>query len=350
MDMNSNANNSTAAAASAPINNQQAVVSSPTRKEQARNPKKARAAPQQAGGSGEPRPRPPPDAAHSCPRCSSTNTKFCYYNNYNLTQPRYFCKTCRRYWTHGGTLRNVPVGGGCRRNKRASSSSSPFPGPSSTAATSAAMEKTVSTRLMLMATSTMAMPSPTAGLFVPDDMSPAFTPTTGGSGFDDLAGMDEQHQQGFLPFSPLSLSDQAPELAPGGGGDTTPSFLDMLTGGYLDGGGYGGMSGGSDAMDMPFSLPEMGPPTTDPMPFQLQWTSSELDNYINDDGGYAAGPAAGVQQQQQQQQQQINGGDHQKQDENKEAGNGKGNDDGGGGSSSVYSFWMNTSGSDGAEG
>ncbi|RAZ36360.1 hypothetical protein DK853_48805, partial [Klebsiella oxytoca] len=21
------------------------------------------------------------------------NTKFCYYNNYNLTQPRHFCKT-----------------------------------------------------------------------------------------------------------------------------------------------------------------------------------------------------------------------------------------------------------------
>ncbi|XAR59167.1 hypothetical protein NMG60_11014844 [Bertholletia excelsa] len=53
-----------------------------------------------------------------CPRCDSVNTKFCYYNNYSLSQPRYFCKTCRRYWTHGGTLRNVPVGGGCRKGKR----------------------------------------------------------------------------------------------------------------------------------------------------------------------------------------------------------------------------------------
>ncbi|XP_051133600.1 dof zinc finger protein 2-like [Andrographis paniculata] len=53
-----------------------------------------------------------------CPRCDSNNTKFCYYNNYSHAQPRYFCKTCRRYWTHGGTLRNVPVGGGCRKNKR----------------------------------------------------------------------------------------------------------------------------------------------------------------------------------------------------------------------------------------
>uniref|UniRef100_A0A0D6QVB3 Dof-type domain-containing protein n=1 Tax=Araucaria cunninghamii TaxID=56994 RepID=A0A0D6QVB3_ARACU len=63
--------------------------------------------------------KPHPEQAQKCPRCESTNTKFCYYNNYSLTQPRYFCKTCRRYWTKGGTLRNVPVGGGCRKNKRA---------------------------------------------------------------------------------------------------------------------------------------------------------------------------------------------------------------------------------------
>ncbi|KAJ7975816.1 Dof zinc finger protein like [Quillaja saponaria] len=59
-----------------------------------------------------------------CPRCESTNTKFCYFNNYSLTQPRHFCKTCRRYWTRGGAMRNVPVGGGCRRNKRSKGSSS----------------------------------------------------------------------------------------------------------------------------------------------------------------------------------------------------------------------------------
>ncbi|CAN1746993.1 Dof zinc finger protein DOF3.6 [Linum perenne] len=64
---------------------------------------------------------PQPEAALKCPRCESTNTKFCYFNNYNLSQPRHFCKTCRRYWTRGGALRNVPVGGGCRRNKRTKS-------------------------------------------------------------------------------------------------------------------------------------------------------------------------------------------------------------------------------------
>ncbi|KAJ0806066.1 putative transcription factor C2C2-Dof family [Helianthus annuus] len=66
----------------------------------------------------------PPEEALKCPRCDSGNTKFCYYNNYSLTQPRYFCKSCRRYWTKGGTLRNVPVGGGCRKNKRSSSATS----------------------------------------------------------------------------------------------------------------------------------------------------------------------------------------------------------------------------------
>lgn len=72
----------------------------------------------------------------NCPRCGSCNTKFCYYNNYSLTQPRYFCKACRRYWTKGGSLRNVPVGGGCRKTRRHAGktlrvlhSSSAFPAP-----------------------------------------------------------------------------------------------------------------------------------------------------------------------------------------------------------------------------
>ncbi|XP_039144923.1 dof zinc finger protein DOF1.8-like isoform X2 [Dioscorea cayenensis subsp. rotundata] len=64
------------------------------------------------------------EQALKCPRCESTNTKFCYYNNYSLSQPRYLCKGCKRYWTHGGSLRNVPVGGGCRKNRKSSSLSS----------------------------------------------------------------------------------------------------------------------------------------------------------------------------------------------------------------------------------
>ncbi|CAL5334927.1 unnamed protein product [Camellia sinensis] len=91
--------------------------------------------PHQGDGSGSVRPGsvadrarmaniPMPEAALKCPRCESTNTKFCYFNNYSLTQPRHFCKTCRRYWTRGGALRSVPVGGGCRRNKRSKGSNS----------------------------------------------------------------------------------------------------------------------------------------------------------------------------------------------------------------------------------
>ncbi|KZV31825.1 hypothetical protein F511_25938 [Dorcoceras hygrometricum] len=56
-----------------------------------------------------------------CPRCDSPNTKFCYYNNYNLSQPRHFCKSCKRYWTKGGALRNIPVGGSSRKNAKRSS-------------------------------------------------------------------------------------------------------------------------------------------------------------------------------------------------------------------------------------
>ncbi|KAI3947566.1 hypothetical protein MKW92_016809 [Papaver armeniacum] len=59
----------------------------------------------------------------NCPRCDSTNTKFCYYNNYNRTQPRHYCKSCKRHWTKGGTIRNVPVGG-ARKNKRQKTDSS----------------------------------------------------------------------------------------------------------------------------------------------------------------------------------------------------------------------------------
>ncbi|XP_020580213.1 dof zinc finger protein DOF5.7-like [Phalaenopsis equestris] len=76
------------------------------------------------GGTGAAAGLRPPEQGLKCPRCDSPNTKFCYYNNYSLTQPRHFCKSCRRYWTKGGALRNVPVGGGCRKNRKSKSSSS----------------------------------------------------------------------------------------------------------------------------------------------------------------------------------------------------------------------------------
>ncbi|KZV34260.1 cyclic dof factor 3-like [Dorcoceras hygrometricum] len=62
-----------------------------------------------------------PDKILPCPRCNSMDTKFCYYNNYNVSQPRHFCKSCQRYWTAGGTMRNLPVGAGRRKNKNSAS-------------------------------------------------------------------------------------------------------------------------------------------------------------------------------------------------------------------------------------
>ncbi|ESQ56239.1 hypothetical protein EUTSA_v10027456mg [Eutrema salsugineum] len=59
--------------------------------------------------------KPPPRV---CPRCNSDNTKFCYYNNYSVSQPRYICKNCRRHWTHGGTLKEIPIGGSGHKTKR----------------------------------------------------------------------------------------------------------------------------------------------------------------------------------------------------------------------------------------
>lgn len=62
-----------------------------------------------------------PDKILPCPRCKSMDTKFCYYNNYNVHQPRHFCKGCQRYWTAGGSMRNIPVGAGRRKSKSSSS-------------------------------------------------------------------------------------------------------------------------------------------------------------------------------------------------------------------------------------
>ncbi|KAM0834003.1 hypothetical protein ACQ4PT_063891 [Festuca glaucescens] len=57
------------------------------------------------------------EARLPCPRCRSEDTKFCYFNNYNVNQPRHFCRACHRYWTAGGAIRNVPVGSGRRKNR-----------------------------------------------------------------------------------------------------------------------------------------------------------------------------------------------------------------------------------------
>lgn len=100
-----------------------------------------------------------PEQEHlKCPRCDSSNTKFCYYNNYNLSQPRHFCKNCRRYWTKGGALRNIPVGGGSRKNTKRSSSVSTAKRPSSSSSSTTSSVPAASSSAAAAAAATSSSP------------------------------------------------------------------------------------------------------------------------------------------------------------------------------------------------
>uniref|UniRef100_A0A5B7AFB6 Dof zinc finger protein n=1 Tax=Davidia involucrata TaxID=16924 RepID=A0A5B7AFB6_DAVIN len=136
--------------------------------------------------------------ALKCPRCDSLNTKFCYYNNYNLSQPRHFCKGCRRYWTKGGVLRNVPVGGGCRKTKRSnpkasgdasrerksnshsSSESSSLTASTTAATTTTAAAATASTEVVSASSSTSAsklLNFPDSRFFISQTTNPSIDTT-----------------------------------------------------------------------------------------------------------------------------------------------------------------------------
>ncbi|MQM01301.1 hypothetical protein Taro_034056 [Colocasia esculenta] len=165
----------------------------------------------------EKRPRPQPEQALRCPRCDSTNTKFCYYNNYSLSQPRYFCKGCRRYWTKGGTLRNVPVGGGCRKNKRPSSSKKSQDHQSLAAATNAVLQS---------------LPPPPPLTYDPNDLTLAFA---------GLQKPPTARQLGLDDRDPFMLESATANPIP----PQVPGFLDILRSGFLDSGAglYYGLGG-----------------------------------------------------------------------------------------------------------
>ncbi|KAL9413046.1 hypothetical protein AB3S75_041672 [Citrus x aurantiifolia] len=165
----------------------------------------------------ERKPRPQPEQALKCPRCDSTNTKFCYYNNYSLSQPRYFCKSCRRYWTKGGTLRNVPVGGGCRKNKRSSSSSS---------------KRSQDQPLMSSNTSPLTNFPPLS--YDTNDLSLAFARLQKQNG--GQLGFDDQHDFSILGNPVSSHCDILgnPSISSSTSATTTPAFLDALRSGFLD--------------------------------------------------------------------------------------------------------------------
>ncbi|XP_006661345.2 dof zinc finger protein MNB1A-like [Oryza brachyantha] len=177
------------------------------------------------GGGGDP-----------CPRCESRDTKFCYYNNYNTSQPRHFCKSCRRYWTKGGSLRNVPVGGGSRKSSSSSSS------PASPPAKSPKRSKNSKRRRV--------SPPPPEPTPTPHTTTDTTTTTTTAA---DVAA----------PTGPQASAKEAPEhlaVAPtqpaeGGGGFTDPSVALGL--GLADAGG------GKELLDSsPFEWPsgcDLGP-------------------------------------------------------------------------------------------
>ncbi|KAG8057116.1 hypothetical protein GUJ93_ZPchr0002g25087 [Zizania palustris] len=184
-----------------------------------------------------------------CPRCESRDTKFCYYNNYNTSQPRHFCKSCRRYWTKGGSLRNVPVGGSSRKSaaaiaastssslpdkgtkrsknnsKRRRVSSAPEPAPTTTDTCTAAaaadvspMEREASTKETAEDLTTTMLPQPADGGFT--DPSVAL-----GLGLAD-AGVKELLDSS--PFEWLSGCDLGPYWATGMFADTDPAlFLNL---------------------------------------------------------------------------------------------------------------------------
>nr|AIG13063.1 prolamin binding factor [Secale cereale] len=150
--------------------------------------------------------RPKPEQKVECPRCKSGNTKFCYYNNYSMSQPRYFCKACRRYWTHGGSLRNVPIGGGCRKPKRSGTTDAQKVGVASSSEPTGVVPPSTCTGMNFANVLPTFMP---AGFGIPSSLS-------------------------LTTFGSSSSSNTAAVMSPGG----TTSFLDVLrggAGGLLDG-------------------------------------------------------------------------------------------------------------------
>ncbi|CAB4281169.1 unnamed protein product [Prunus armeniaca] len=213
------------------------------------------------GGGGDRRLRPHHhlnQQALKCPRCDSLNTKFCYYNNYNLSQPRHFCKSCRRYWTKGGVLRNVPVGGGCRKTKRSkpkssSSSSPPPPPPQPNSATDQhkASSHSSSESSSLTNTTTAAAAAATATEAVS-------APSSTGSASNLLSNIHRQESKffgsqsgGFEPGAAAALLEQSTEM--NGMFSEIGSFTSLITSSNDLPFGFGNI-GGTDASVSPFRV------------------------------------------------------------------------------------------------
>ncbi|KAI3965105.1 hypothetical protein MKX01_014036 [Papaver californicum] len=183
--------------------------------------------------------RPQPEAL-KCPRCDSSNTKFCYYNNYSLTQPRYFCKACRRYWTKGGSLRNVPVGGGCRKNNKrissCSSSSKAKSSPSSSISSHHHHHDNIDNQIYLNTNSIInpILTFPSSLSYDTNDLTLAFgrlhkQPTT-----TRQLGFDHEHQTSYGNTTSIIGNLINNNSSSNSNNTANPGFIDALRSGFLD--------------------------------------------------------------------------------------------------------------------
>ncbi|CAK8530566.1 unnamed protein product [Lathyrus sativus] len=210
--------------------------------------------------------------ALKCPRCDSSNTKFCYYNNYSLSQPRHFCKACKRYWTRGGTLRNVPVGGGYRRNNKRSSN-----GPSTTTL----IKRPIST-IEIATNSTSSTPSSTS-----NQMNPMVY---------GLSSTNNPCHDVNLPFSRFNINSR---LSTSSGYDPQPqmNFIGLGFSSGFDNNGYtNGFNTSNNNYDSIFGSSTSASNNTSVMPSVL--SSTLLQHKFFDDGlkyGSDAGSNSGFQ-------------------------------------------------------
>uniref|UniRef100_A0A0D9VEC7 Dof zinc finger protein n=1 Tax=Leersia perrieri TaxID=77586 RepID=A0A0D9VEC7_9ORYZ len=169
-----------------------------------------------------------------CPRCKSCKTKFCYFNNYSVAQPRYFCRDCRRYWTMGGALRNVPIGGGCRKVRRSSSSAASS--SAAAAAQTAAAAPVVVAAPPVSSPPPPAMPSLSAAIsnllqtepmVAPCSDFPNVLPTFVSTGYEHADG-DHLSQGSFGNFGGGNLAPAMSAGAVAVGGVTSSSLMEML--------------------------------------------------------------------------------------------------------------------------
>ncbi|XP_065865279.1 dof zinc finger protein DOF3.1-like [Euphorbia lathyris] len=196
-----------------------------------------------------------PEQEHlKCPRCDSPNTKFCYYNNYNLSQPRHFCKNCRRYWTKGGALRNIPVGGGTRKNKRSSNSkranSDPNSEPgritlrqpeASSSSTSTSTTSATSASQLVANGGNSNLGDPTRMYGLEPDQDRKVLLDMGGS-FSSLLASNGQFGNIFEGLNPNGSGLKMVDM--GGFGEDLNSSINAGSGQDVQGGGSGGGGGG----------------------------------------------------------------------------------------------------------